>query len=230
MLLRFNYPVGKIFRYTSKSSTLRQISKSMELIDASRLIYFSEIEMKTIAKDEEGFHIRVRVSNRQQDEIVDEEIKTVIIPVNNQTIYMLIDELGNIKESAGSQEVSTLVFPDYEVDIGNYWSSKIKFNLPGYNKEMDINIDYTLKEANGDILVIEGKSSESSINIPIDMEYITGKKQTLQGSFVVNIYSHFQFDKSLGVNLSQEINLDTIIKVEDYVMENNIHNLVKMIS
>ncbi|MCS7165488.1 MAG: hypothetical protein RMJ51_04355 [Candidatus Calescibacterium sp.] len=230
MLLRFNYPVGKVISYQAKSNTVRQISKSIEVIDTSRLVYFSDIKLKTIAKDEEGFHIRVRVSNRQPDEKIDEEIKTVIIPVGNQTVYMVVDELGNIIDSAGSQEVSTLVFPDYDIQIGEYWNSTIKFNLPGYNKHMDISISYVVKEVKDNIFYIEGRSNESSASIPIDMESITGQKQTLQGNFVVTINSYFEFDNSLGTNRLQEIYIDTIIKVEDYVMENNVHNVVKIVN
>lgn len=229
MLLRFNYPVGKTFKYIAKSNTIRQISKSIENIDTSRLVYFSDIELKTITKDEEGFHIRVRISNRQPDETIDEEIKTVIIPVGSQVIYMLVDEFGNILESAGSQEVSTLVFPEYEVDVGQYWTSVIKFNLPGYNKYMDINVEYVVKKIENEIVFIEGRSSESSVSIPIDMESITGQKRTLQGSFIVTINSYFEFDTSIGTNRLQEVNIETIIKVEDYVMENNVHNLVKIV-
>jgi len=229
MLLRFNYPVGKTLKYVAKSNTIRQISKSIENIDTSRLIYFSDIELKTIAKDEEGFHIRIKVSNRQPDEAIDEEIKTVIIPVGSQVIYMLVDEFGNILESAGSQEVSTLVFPEYEVEVGQYWTSVIKFNLPGYNKYMDINVEYAIKKIENEVVFIEGRSAESSVSIPIDMESISGQKRTLQGSFIVTINSYFEFDTSIGTNRLQEVNIETIIKVEDYVMENNVHNLVKMV-
>ncbi|MFN3995423.1 MAG: hypothetical protein ACK4GR_02695 [bacterium] len=229
MLLRFNYPVGKTIKYISKSNTVRQISKAVEIIDMSRFLYFTQVELKTIAKDEEGFHIRVRVSNRQSDENIDEEIKTVIIPVNNHTIYMLVDELGNILDSAGSQEVSTLVFPEYEIEVGNYWTSTIKFNLPGYNKYLDINMNYVVKKVENDIIYIEGKSLETSTSIPIDMEIVSGQKKVLQGSFVVSIESYFEFDTSIGTNRLQELNIDSIIKVEDYVMENNINNIVKIV-
>ncbi|MCX7758387.1 MAG: hypothetical protein N2169_02055 [bacterium] len=94
---------------------------------------------------------------------------------------------------------------------------------------MDIAINYTLKSVKDNIFFIEGRSTESSVTIPIDMESITGQKQTLQGSFVVNMSSYFEFDGSLGINRLQEINIDTIIKVEDYVMENNVHNIVKIV-
>ena len=228
MLLRFNYQVGQQINYLAKSDTFRQISKSMEIIDTSRLLYFSEINLKTIAKDDEGFHLRVRVFNRQPDENINEEVKTVVIPVNNQIVYMLVDELGNILDSAGSQEVSTLVFPEYEIDVGQYWKTTIKFNLPGYNKYMDINMDYHLKEVKDDIFYIEGRSLENSTSIPIDMQNVIGEKQILQGNFLVTINSYFEFDKKIGTNRLQEISIDTIIKVEDYVMENNIRNTVKL--
>lgn len=229
MLLRFDYPIGKTINYISKSNTIRQISKSVEVIDMSRFLYFTQVELKTIAKDEEGFHIRVRVSNRQSDESIDEEIKTVIIPVNNHTVYMLVDELGNILDSAGSQEVSTLVFPEYEIDVGNYWTGTIKFNLPGYNKYLDINVNYVIKKVENNIVFIEGKSLETSTSIPIDMEMVSGQKKVLQGSFIVSIQSYFEFDTSLGTNRLQELSIDSIIKVEDYVMENNINNFVKIV-
>lgn len=228
MLLRFNYPVGKTINYISKSNTVRQISKAVEIIDMSRFLYFTQIELKPIARDEEGFHLRVKVSNRQPDETIDEEVKTVIIPVNNHTVYMLVDELGNILDSAGSQEVSTLVFPEHEIEVGNYWTSVIKFNLPGYNKYLDINVNYVVKKVENNIIFIEGKSLESSASIPIDMEMVSGQKKVLQGNFIVNIDSYFEFDNSLGTNRLQQLNIDSIIKVEDYVMENNISNLVKI--
>ncbi|MEN3015262.1 MAG: hypothetical protein ABDH21_04300 [bacterium] len=230
MILKFNYPVGKTIKYISKSNTIRQISKSMDLVDASRIMYFSDIELKTIAKDEEGFHIRVKVSNRQPDETPSEEMKTVIVPVNEQTIYMLMDEYGNIVDSAGSQEVSTLVFPDYELEIGQYWTVNIDFNLPGQNKQLQIPMTYVVKSVENGIVYIEGRSTESSASIPMDMELITGQKKTIQGNFIVTINSYFEFDSSQGINKLQQVNIDTIIKVEEYVMENNIQNLVKIAS
>jgi hypothetical protein len=234
MLLRFNYVPGKVLKYIGRSVTFRRIQKGADLVDNSKIVYFSEVLLKTIAKDEEGFHVKLQISDRKpyEDEDIkedNEDIKVIILPVNKQVIYMVIDEFGNIKESAGSQEVSTLVFPSYEINVGEVWVSNINFELPNYNKKMDIPVNYKLKNINNGIAYIEGSSLENTISLPMELDGIDGKKQILQGNFIVSIDSYFEFDTLLGTNILQNVNIETVIKVEDYVMENNITNFVKFV-
>lgn len=234
MKLVFNYKIGKVLNYEAKSVVIRQISRVMEVIDANKFLSFSNINLKPIAYDEEGYHIKIRVSNKNvsQEEIsneISEDYKTTVVPVSDQVVYMLVSPNGRIIESAGSNEVSTLVFPDYEVNIGDSWTNSINFVLPTVNKEANINMVYTLKDVVNNVALIEAKSNEVSFFVPINMEIVTGKTETLEGNFIINMKSYTEFDLSLGTNILQEINIDTIIKVQDYVMENNVFNTVKLV-
>ncbi|GEM_PF-1382475 len=232
--LVFNYKVGKILNYEAKSVVIRQVSKIMEVLDANKFVSYSSINLKPVAYDEEGYHIRIKVYNRNvsEQEIAQEmtdDIKTTVIPVSNQVVYMLVSPRGEIIESAGSNEVSTLVFPDYDLNIGDSWTNPIKFSLPTVNKEANVNMVYTLKEITNNIAIIEAKSHEVSINIPINMELVSGKSETFEGNFIINLKSYTEFDLNLGTNVFQEINIDTIVKVQEYVMENNVYNTIKLL-
>ncbi len=232
--LVFNYKVGEVLNYEAKSIVIRQVSKIMELLDANKFISYTSIYLKPIAYDEEGYHIKIKVYNRNvsEQEVAQEmsdDIKTTVIPVANQIVYMLVSPKGEILESAGSNEVSTLVFPDYDLNIGDSWTNPIKFSLPTVNKEANVNMVYTLKEINNNIAIIEAKSNEVSINVPINMEIVSGKSETFEGNFIINIKSYTEFDLNLGTNTLQEVNIDTIIKVQEYVMENNVYNIIKLV-
>jgi len=233
--LAFNYKVGKILNYESKSVVIRQVSKVMELVDANKFISFSKILLKPIAYDEEGFHLKLKVFNNNvsEEEVAQEmssDIKTTIVPVSNQIVYMLVNPRGEILESAGSNEVSTIVFPDYDINIGDSWTNPIKFVLPTVNKEANVNMVYTLKEVKNNIAIIEAKSNEVDLSIPINLEIISGKSEILEGNFIINLKSYTEFDMNLGTNVLQEVNIDTIIKVQEYVMENNVYNTVKLVN
>jgi len=233
--LAFNYKVGTILNYESKSVVIRQVSKVMEVVDANKFISFSRILLKPIAYDEEGYHLRLRVFNKSlsEEEVAREmsnDTKTTIVPISNQTVYMLVNPRGEILESAGSNEVSTIVFPDYDIDIGNSWANVIKFVLPTVNKEANVNMVYTLKEVKNNIAIIEAKSNEVDLSIPINVEIISGKSEILEGNFIINLKSYTEFDMDLGTNVLQEVNIDTIIKVQEYVMENNVYNTIKLVN
>ncbi|MGB9637941.1 MAG: DUF6263 family protein [bacterium] len=235
MKLAFNYKIGKILQYEAKSVVIRQVSKVMELLDAGKFISFSNIYLKPIAYDDEGYHIKIKVFNKEVNENelsqeITDDIKTTIVPVSNQIVYMLVSSRGEILESAGSNEVSTLVFPDYDINIGDSWVNPIKFSLPTVNQEASVNMVYTLKNIKDNIAIIEAKSNEVNINLPINMEIVSGKSETFEGNFIINLKSYTEFDLNLGTNVLQEINIDTIIKVQEYVMENNVYNTIKLIS
>ncbi len=225
--LRFNYVPGEVITYEVNTKTTREISKGAERLELQEQNVLTNVKVKTIAYDEEGYHVILttqvkgftsRLVKADGTESTYQASEEELSSTKPYKIYILFDPRGQVKDIIGGSEVPALVFPEEEVEVGGSWKEDVMFSLPMFDSPVRISLIYTLEDISGEVARIKVESEEASFTLPVKLTF-DDKEQTFNADYVVDISGEFDFNLNLGIIQKHKLSMEAKVKMDLYLVE-----------
>ncbi len=226
MLLRFKYQPGEILRYQVKTNTIRETYQMDKVIEQQHQQVLTEVTIKCLNVEDdkayvilsgepkefllkgqtpEGSHIDYRAS---QEELAKSRYK----------VYITFDSRGRVLEMIGGSDVPALIFPEEEVQTGSTWKEEVKLNLPMVDEPISLELVYSVESVDGDKALISLESQEKNLNVPVSLT-LESQERSFMADYLIRLHGRFEFDVSKGKLVGHNLNLDTTVKMDVYMVE-----------